>query len=157
MSHEIRTPLNGIIGFTNLLQKSDLTVRQQDYLGTIQKSAESLLGIISEILDFSKIEAGKLILENIPFNLRELVQDTLTILAPAAHEKRLELVSLIYRDTPLNLVGDPLRLKQVLTNLVSNAIKFTHEGTIAVRAMLEDENDERAQLRITLSESAPYT
>ncbi|MCP1607248.1 two-component system sensor histidine kinase BarA [Pseudomonas citronellolis] len=153
MSHEIRTPLNGIIGFTNLLQKSDLTVRQQDYLGTIQKSAESLLGIISEILDFSKIEAGKLILENIPFNLRELVQDTLTILAPAAHEKRLELVSLIYRDTPLNLVGDPLRLKQVLTNLVSNAIKFTHEGTIAVRAMLEDENDERAQLRISVRDT----
>ncbi len=153
MSHEIRTPLNGIIGFTNLLQKSDLTVRQQDYLGTIQKSAESLLGIISEILDFSKIEAGKLILENIPFNLRELVQDTLTILAPAAHEKRLELVSLIYRDTPLNLVGDPLRLKQVLTNLVSNAIKFTHEGTIAVRAMLEDESDERAQLRISVRDT----
>ncbi|MCL6688573.1 ATP-binding protein [Pseudomonas sp. R3.Fl] len=153
MSHEIRTPLNGIIGFTNLLQKSDLTVRQQDYLGTIQKSAESLLGIISEILDFSKIEAGKLILENIPLNLRELVQDTLTILAPAAHEKRLELVSLIYRDTPLNLVGDPLRLKQVLTNLVSNAIKFTHEGTIAVRAMLEDENDERAQLRISVRDT----
>ncbi|MDF3932819.1 response regulator [Pseudomonas citronellolis] len=153
MSHEIRTPLNGIIGFTNLLQKSELSGRQQDYLATIQKSAESLLGIISEILDFSKIEAGKLILENIPFNLRELVQDTLTILAPAAHEKRLELVSLIYRDTPLNLVGDPLRLKQVLTNLVSNAIKFTHEGTIAVRAMLEDENDERAQLRISVQDT----
>ncbi|SDH96974.1 ATP-binding protein [Pseudomonas panipatensis] len=153
MSHEIRTPLNGIIGFTNLLQKSELTSRQQDYLGTIQKSAESLLGIISEILDFSKIEAGKLILENIPFNLRELVQDTLTILAPAAHEKSLELVSLIYRDTPLNLVGDPLRLKQVLTNLVSNAIKFTQEGSIVVRAMLEDESEDSAQLRISVQDT----
>ncbi|WP_435607751.1 response regulator [Pseudomonas knackmussii] len=153
MSHEIRTPLNGIIGFTNLLQKSELTSRQQDYLGTIQKSAESLLGIISEILDFSKIEAGKLILEHIPFNLRELIQDTLTILAPAAHEKQLELVSLIYRDTPLNLIGDPLRLKQVLTNLVSNAIKFTHEGSIAVRAMLEDENEDSVQLRISVRDT----
>lgn len=153
MSHEIRTPLNGILGFTNLLQKSELSSRQQDYLSTIHKSAESLLGIINEILDFSKIEAGKLVLENIPFNLRELIQDTLTILAPAAHEKQLELVSLIYRDTPLQLVGDPQRLKQVLTNLVSNAIKFTHDGSIAVRAMLEDESDDRAQLRISVQDT----
>lgn len=83
MSHEIRTPLNGILGFTNLLQKSELSPRQQDYLTTIQKSAESLLGIINEILDFSKIEAGKLVLENLPFNLRDLIQDALTMLAPA--------------------------------------------------------------------------
>ncbi|WP_069085268.1 ATP-binding protein [Pseudomonas sp. TCU-HL1] len=154
MSHEIRTPLNGILGFTNLLKKSELTTRQQDYLATIEKSADSLLGIINEVLDFSKIEAGKLVLENIPFNLRDLIQDTLTILAPAAHEKRLELVSLVYRDTPLQLMGDPMRLKQVLTNLVSNAIKFTHEGTIAVRAMLEDDSDdELAQLRISVQDT----
>jgi len=153
MSHEIRTPLNGILGFTQLLQKSDLTPRQQDYLGTIEKSADSLLGIINEILDFSKIEAGKLVLDTIPFNLRDLIEDTLTILAPAAHTKQLELVSLVYRDTPLSLVGDPLRLKQVLTNLISNAIKFTNEGTIAVRAMVEDDNGERAQLRISVQDT----
>ncbi|MBC9251758.1 hybrid sensor histidine kinase/response regulator [Pseudomonas alcaligenes] len=153
MSHEIRTPLNGMLGFTNLLQKSDLTPRQQDYLNTIEKSAESLLVIINEILDFSKIEAGKLVLESLPFNLRDLIQDTLTILAPTAHDKRLELVSLIYRDTPLSLQGDPQRLKQVLTNLVSNAIKFTREGTIAVRAMVEDESDDRAQLRISVQDT----
>ena len=153
MSHEIRTPLNGILGFTGLLQKSELTARQQDYLSTIEKSAESLLGIINEVLDFSKIEAGKLVLESIPFNLRDLLQDCLTILAPAAHAKQLELVSLIYRDTPLALQGDPQRLKQVMTNLVSNAIKFTREGTIAVRAMVEDESDDRAQLRISVQDT----
>ncbi len=153
MSHEIRTPLNGILGFTHLLQKSDLTLRQQDYLSTIEKSADSLLAIISEILDFSKIEAGKLVLENIPFNLRDLIEDTLTILGPAAHAKQLELVSLVYRDTPLSLLGDPLRLKQVMTNLVSNAIKFTHEGTVTVRAMVEDERADRAQLRISVQDT----
>ncbi len=153
MSHEIRTPLNGILGFTNLLQKSELTPRQQDYLGTIEKSADSLLGIINEILDFSKIEAGKLVLDNIPFNLRDVLQDTLTILAPAAHAKQLELVSLVYRDTPLSLVGDPQRLKQVLTNLVSNAIKFTREGTIVIRAMVEEDNGEQAQLRISVQDT----
>jgi len=153
MSHEIRTPLNGILGFTHLLQKSELTPRQLDYLGTIEKSADSLLGIINEILDFSKIEAGKLVLDHIPFNLRDLLQDTLTILAPAAHAKQLELVSLVYRDTPLSLVGDPLRLKQILTNLVSNAIKFTREGTIVARAMLEEEHEDTVQLRISIQDT----
>jgi two-component system sensor histidine kinase BarA len=153
MSHEIRTPLNGILGFTHLLQKSELTPRQLDYLGTIEKSADSLLGIINEILDFSKIEAGKLVLDHIPFNLRDLLQDTLTILAPAAHAKQLELISLVYRDTPLSLVGDPLRLKQILTNLVSNAIKFTREGTIVARAMLEEEHEDSVQLRISIQDT----
>jgi two-component system sensor histidine kinase BarA len=153
MSHEIRTPLNGILGFTHLLQKSELSPRQYDYLGTIEKSADSLLSIINEILDFSKIEAGKLVLDNVPFNLRDLLQDTLTILAPAAHAKQLELVSLVYRDTPLSLLGDPLRLKQIMTNLVSNAIKFTREGTIVARAMVEDENEDSAQLRISVQDT----
>ena len=153
MSHEIRTPLNGILGFTNLLQKTGLDNRQLDYLSTIQKSADNLLAIINEILDFSKIEAGKLVLEQAPFNLRDLIQDTLTILAPAAHDKQLELVSLIYRDTPQALIGDPLRLKQVLTNLVGNAIKFTHSGSIVVRAMLEEDLGDHAQLRISVQDS----
>jgi two-component system sensor histidine kinase BarA len=121
--------------------------------GHHRKSADNLLGIINEILDFSKIEAGKLVLDSIPFNLRDLLQDTLTILAPAAHAKQLELVSLVYRDTPLSLVGDPLRLKQILTNLVSNAIKFTREGTIVARAMLEDEQEDSVQLRISVQDT----
>nr|WP_290447240.1 MULTISPECIES: response regulator [unclassified Pseudomonas] len=153
MSHEIRTPLNGIVGFTHLLQKSELTPRQIDYLNTIEKSADSLLSIINEILDFSKIEAGKLVLDTIAFNLRDLLQDTLTILAPAAHAKQLELVSLVYRDTPAALIGDPLRLKQILTNLVSNAIKFTREGTIVARAMVEEETEDSAQLRISVQDT----
>lgn len=153
MSHEIRTPLNGILGFTNLLQKSELTPRQQEYLDTIEKSADNLLSIINEILDFSKIEAGKLVLESIPFNLPDLIQDTLEILAPAAHEKHLELVSLIYRDVPTALFGDPLRLRQILTNLVNNAIKFTHTGSIVIRIMIEGENESEAQLRISVTDT----
>ena len=153
MSHEIRTPLNGIIGFTHLLLKSDMTPRQLDYLATIEKSADSLMGIINEVLDFSKIEAGKLVLEKLPFNLCDLIEESLTLLAPGAHEKQLELVSLFYRDTPRALIGDPQRLKQVLNNLISNAIKFTRSGSIVVRTMLEDERDGRAQLRISVQDT----
>ncbi len=153
MSHEIRTPLNGIIGFTQLLKKSDLTIRQEDYLNTIINSSESLLNIINEILDFSKIEAGKLVLDHAPFYLRDLIQDTLTLLAPAAHQKQLELISLVYRDTPRTLMGDAQRIKQILTNLIGNAIKFTRQGSVVVRAMLDDENDEFAQLRISVQDT----
>lgn len=153
MSHELRTPLNGIIGFSNLLQRTELSNRQQEYLGTIEKSADNLLAIINEILDFSKIEAGKLILDNQPFNLRDLIQDTLTMLAPAAHQKNLELVSIIYRDTPIGLSGDELRLKQILANLVSNAIKFTQEGSVSIRTMLEQEEDTHVLLRISVTDT----
>ncbi|SDS79902.1 multi-sensor hybrid histidine kinase [Halopseudomonas xinjiangensis] len=153
MSHELRTPLNGILGFSNLLQRTDLSNRQQEYLGTIEKSADNLLAIINEILDFSKIEAGKLVLDNLPFNLRDLIQDTLTMLAPAAHQKSLELVSIIYRDTPLGLSGDPLRLKQILANLISNAIKFTNQGSVSVRVMLEQEDEAHALLRISVTDT----
>ena len=153
MSHELRTPLNGILGFSNLLQRTEMTSRQEEYLGTITKSADNLLAIINEILDFSKIEAGKLVLENMPFNLRDLIQDTLTMLAPAAHQKDLELVSLIYRDAPLGLSGDALRLKQILSNLVSNAIKFTHEGSVCLRTMLEDEDEDHVTLRLSVTDT----
>ena len=153
MSHEIRTPLNGIIGFTNLLLKSDISLTQRDYLDTIQKSSESLLSIINDILDFSKIEAGKLVLDQIPLNFQEVVEDVLTMLAPLAYEKHLEQVSLFYSDVPTGVIGDPLRLKQILTNLVNNAIKFTEHGEVVVRVMLDDQKDDMATIKVTVSDT----
>jgi len=151
MSHEIRTPLNGVIGFINLLMKTKLCPRQNDYLTTIHKSAHSLLSIINDILDFSKIEAGKLSLEYTRMDLHECVEDALTLMAPSAHEKGLELIPMIYSDVPENVIGDPLRLKQIITNLVSNAIKFTEAGNVAVRVMLEKESPEQNQAIICIS------
>lgn len=153
MSHEIRTPLNGIIGFTQLLKKTDLTARQKDYLNTIIDSSENLLNIINETLDFSKIEAGKLILNHAPFYVRDLIQDTLTLLAPAAHQKQLELINLVYSDTPQTLIGDVQHLKQILTNLIGNAIKFTREGNVVIRTMLEEDDDEYAKIRFSIQDT----
>ena len=155
MSHEIRTPLNGIIGFTELLLKSPQPKQQRDHLNTIRKSSEILLTIINDILDFSKIEAGKLILDRVPFQLRDIVEEVMVMLAPAAHGKNLDLVPLVYNDVPDNLVGDPLRVKQVITNLVNNAIKFTQTGEVVLRASLEADDPEshRVTLKISISDS----
>ena len=139
MSHEVRTPLNGILGFTNLLLKSPLNSHQRDHLSTIKKSSDILLLIINDILDFSKIEAGKLLLEKAPVSFRYLIEDVVTMLAPTAHAKNLELVHLHYQDVPDEIIGDPLRIKQVVTNLINNAIKFTQSGDIVVRVMLAEE------------------
>lgn len=153
MSHEIRTPLNGVIGFTHLLLKTEVNPFQRDYIETILKSSESLLAIINDILDFSKIEAGKLALDQIPLNLQELVEDVLTMLAPMAYEKHLEQVSLFYSDVPQQIIGDPLRLKQILTNLVNNAIKFTQQGEVIVRVMLEDLRNHLAVIKISVTDT----
>ena len=153
MSHEIRTPLNGIIGFTKLLEKSPMSPRQQDYLGTIHKSADSLLAIINDILDFSKIEAGKLSLEHTPLNLHDLIEDVQTLLAPMAQDRGLEQAAIIYSDVPVNLLGDPLRIRQVLTNLLSNAIKFTEQGSVVVRAMLEEDRGAEAIIKLTMTDT----
>ncbi|UZE97124.1 response regulator [Alkalimarinus alittae] len=153
MSHEIRTPLNGILGFTNLLMKGSLSQHQKDHLTTIKKSSEILLTIINDILDFSKIEAGKLILDRTPLKLREIIEDVMTMLAPTAHSKGLDLVPLIYSDVPNNVLGDPLRIKQIITNLVNNAIKFTQSGEVVLRAMLEAQKDNSIKIKISVSDT----
>lgn len=153
ISHEIRTPLNGIMGFTKLLLKTQMTPRQTDYVRTIQKSSDSLLAIINDVLDLSKIEAGKLVLDNSPLDVEEVVFEVMNMLAPLAEEKRLEQVAFVYDDVPRHLMGDPLRLKQILTNLVNNAIKFTPSGDVTVRVMLEEQQDQQVILRFSVTDT----
>lgn len=139
MSHEIRTPMNGIIGMAEALDQENLTSNQKEYVQIVKRSADVLLTLIDDILDFSKIEAGKMQLEEIPFKLREEVKFATDIFRPIIEEKKLEFNLRISPRVPENIIGDPFRLRQVLTNLISNAVKFTHEGEIAVGVELEEE------------------
>ena len=135
MSHELRTPMNGIIGMTDIALGTDLTPEQQEYLTTVKDSADTLLRLLNDILDFSKIEAGKLDLESLPFQLRESLSTTMKALAVRAQQKALDLVSYVHADVPDGLVGDAGRLRQILINLVGNAMKFTHQGEVVVNVV----------------------
>ncbi|EHO0290319.1 two-component sensor histidine kinase BarA, partial [Salmonella enterica] len=151
--HELRTPLNGVIGFTRLTLKTELNPTQRDHLNTIERSANNLLAIINDVLDFSKLEAGKLILESIPFPLRNTLDEVVTLLAHSSHDKGLELTLNIKNDVPDNVIGDPLRLQQVITNLVGNAIKFTESGNIDILVEKRALSNTKVQIEVQIRDT----
>lgn len=153
MSHELRTPLNGVIGFTRQMLKTQLSRSQADYLETIERSANNLLSIINDILDFSKLEAGKLSLETIPFEFRSNIEEVVALQAPSAHEKGLELSLSIDPSIPNSVVGDPLRIQQVLTNLVGNAIKFTERGNIDISVEMRLQSEGGVELQFMVRDT----
>ncbi len=153
MSHEIRTPMNGVLGMTELLLETGLTSAQRKYAETVQRSGQNLLGIINDLLDFSKIEAGKLELENVDMDLRRTLEDVVDLLAERARAKGLELACSIPANLATHVKGDPLRLGQVLTNLVGNAIKFTEQGSVVIRVAGLEETAHNVTLRFEVSDT----
>jgi PAS domain S-box-containing protein len=153
MSHEIRTPLNGVVGMIDLLMATDMTNIQERYAQLAREAADSLMKVINDILDFSKIEAGKVEIESVEFDLYRGIEDLTELLATVAAKKNLALVCSLRHDVPRHVLGDPNRIRQVLTNLVNNALKFTKEGSVSIRAMLQSRDEQSVVVRVQVEDT----